>query len=202
MALPEQYLRATVEEYLTYERASPERCEYWGGHIYTMAGESYEHSTINANVTIRLGMQLLGKPCRVLSPNMKVRAARSGLYAYPDAAVVCGEATFHDARRDIVTNPTVIIEVLSPSTESYDRTEKFFRYQQLDSLIDYLLIAQNEPRIEHFARHDNGQWLYSIVRDLSANVALSAIDCTLRLSEVYDRIAFPEEVLPPVSGEL
>jgi Uma2 family endonuclease len=202
MALPEPYLRATVEEYLRHERESPERCEYLDGQIYQMAGESLEHSTINANVTGRLMMRLLGKPCRVLSPNMKIRTSRNGLFSYPDAAVVCGDAQFHDNRRDIVTNPTVIIEVLSPSTESYDRAEKFFCYQQLESLIDYLLIAQDEPRIEHFTRQPNGQWLYALTRGLDASVYIASLECRLKLAEVYDRIEFPqvaEEPAPPVS---
>ena len=106
MALPEPYLRATVEEYLRGERASAERHEYLDGQIYQMAGERLEHSTINANVTSSLGLQLRGKSCRVLSPNMKVRASLKGLYAYPDAAVFCGEPQFHDKRKDILTTPS------------------------------------------------------------------------------------------------
>ena len=199
MALPEPYLRATVEEYLRGERASAERHEYLDGQIYQMAGESLEHSTINANVTSSLVVELRGKSCRVLSPNMKVRASLKGLYAYPVAAVFCGEPQFHDARKDILTNPTVIIEVLSPSTENYDRAGKFFRYQQLESLVDYLLVAQNEPRLERFTRHTDGQWLYSAVHGLEASVYLASIDCHLRLAEIYDRIEFPEteEITPP-----
>jgi Uma2 family endonuclease len=192
MALPEKYLRLTVEEYLAQERAGTERHEYLDGYVYQMAGESLAHSTINANVTGRLMMQLLGKPCRVLSPNMKVRASLTGLFAYPDAAVVCGEPQFHDKSKDILINPAVIVEVLSPSTENYDRGGKFFRYQQLESLVDYLLVSQDEPRIEHYARHDSGQWLYTINYGLDAALYLASIDCHLRLAEIYDRIAFPE----------
>jgi Uma2 family endonuclease len=192
MALPEQYLRLTVEEYLAQERESLERHEYLDGHVYKMAGESLAHSTINANVTTTFGLQLRGKPCRVLSPNMKVRASHAGLFAYPDAAVVCGEPQFHDKRKDILIDPTVIIEVLSPSTENYDRGPKFFRYQQLEPLVDYLLVAQDEPRVERFMRQEGGQWLYSIAYGLEAAVYLASIDCTLRLAEIYDRIEFPE----------
>ena len=192
MALPEQYLRATVEEYLQHERESPERCEYLNGQIYQMAGESYEHSTINANTTTSLGLALRGRPCRVLSPNMKIRTSRNGLFSYPDAAVVCGEAQFHDNPRDIITNPTLIAEVLSPSTENYDRAGKFFRYQQIESLTDYLLIAQEEPRFEHFTRQPNGQWLYALTRGLNANIYIASLDCELKLREIYDRIEFPE----------
>jgi Uma2 family endonuclease len=193
MALPEQLVRLTVEEYLAQERESAERHEYLDGQVYQIAGESLEHGTINANVTAIFGLQLRGKPCRVLSPNMKVRASRSGLFAYPDAAIVCGEPQFHDKTKDVLINPTVIIEVLSPSTERYDRAGKFFRYQQLESLVDYLLIAQDEPRIERFTRHTDGQWLYSITHGLTESLYLASVDCHLHLAEVYDRIEFPPD---------
>ena len=190
MSLPQTHISHSVEEYLELERAADERHEYLDGQIYLVAGESIEHSTINANVTTRLNIVLIGTPCRVLSPNMKVRTCPTGLYAYPDAAVVCGEPQFHDDRRDILINPTVIVEVLSPSTEASDRGEKFLRYQQLESLVDYLLVAQTTPRIEHFTRQPDDRWLYSTTTKLTDSVHLASINCELRLSEVFDRIVF------------
>ncbi len=190
MSLPQTHISHSVEEYLELERGADERHEYLDGQIYLMAGESIEHSTINANVTIRLGIQLAGTPCRVLSPNMKVRTSPTGLYAYSDAAVVCGEPQFYDDRRDILVNPTVIVEVLSPSTEGYDRGEKFLRYQSLASLVDYLLVAQNTPRIERFTRQADDRWLYSTTTGLTNSVHLASITCELRLSEIFDRIVF------------
>ncbi len=190
MSLPQTQISHSVEEYLELERGADERHEYLDGQIYLMAGESIEHSTINSNVTTRLNIALIGTPCQVLSPNMKVRTSPTGLYAYPDATVVCGEPQFHEDRRDILVNPTVIVEVLSPSTEGYDRGEKFLRYQQLESLVDYLLVAQNTPRIERFTRQADDRWLYSITADLTNSVHLDSINCNLRLSEIFDRIVF------------
>jgi len=196
MGLPQSQISYTVEEYLSFERQAEKRHEYLGGQIYAMAGESLEHSTINANLTMRLGIQLVGTPCRVLSPNMKVRTYTSGLYAYPDAAVVCGEPLFHDEHRDILINPTVIIKVLSPSTEAYDRGEKFLRYRQLETLADYVLVAQSQPLMEHFERQPDQRWLYSAVNDLSGSMFIASISCELRLAEVYDRIVFSVPGLP------
>lgn len=191
MSLPQTQITYSVEEYLELERASFERHEYLDGQIYQMAGESSYHSTINANLTALLVAQLRGTPCQAFSPNMKVRSSPEGLFAYPDAAVVCGEPQYHDKRRDTLINPTVIIEVLSPSTEKYDRGEKFLRYQHLTSLTDYLLVTQNAPRIEHYTRQPHNKWLYTVVSGLTSSLHLPSINCELRLSEVFDRIAFP-----------
>lgn len=191
MATPESQIRYTPDEYLTLEREAEERHEYLDGQIYSMAGESPTHSTICFNLAATIGPQLVNKPCRGFSPNMKVRTRPTGLYSYPDLAIVCGEPRFHDNRRDVLLNPTVIIEVLSPSTEGYDRGEKFFRYQQIESLTDYLLVSQDKPRIEHYVRQEDGSWLYSVVSDLSHNLFVSSINCQLHLAEVYDRVEFP-----------
>lgn len=190
MSLSQTQISHSVEEFLELEREADERHEYLDGQIYLMAGESIEHCTINANLTALLVTQLRGTDCQAFSPNMKVRTSPTGLYAYPDATVVCGEPQFHDDRRNILINPTVIVEVLSPSTEGYDRGEKFLRYQQLESLVDYLLVAQNTPRIERFTRQADNRWLYSTTNKLTDNVHLASIACELRLSEVFDRIVF------------
>ncbi|HEX8920234.1 MAG TPA: Uma2 family endonuclease [Pyrinomonadaceae bacterium] len=191
MALSHALPVFTPEQYLSLERNSEIRHEYLDGFVYAMAGESPEHSTICFNLVVVIGLQLRGKPCRGFSPNMKVRASRSGLYAYPDLMVVCGEPSFHDDRRDVITNPVVIFEVLSPSTEDYDRGEKFLRYRtEIETLQDYVLVAQDRPQMEHFSRQPDGSWLSSEVNGLTETLSLPSIDCRVALAEVYSRIDF------------
>lgn len=205
MSLPPPQLLSTPEEYLAFERDAFERHEWLDGTMYAMAGDSPEHSLITANAIATVVIRLRGKPCAVYSPNMRVYShlpsdiGLKGLFSYPDCTIVCGEAQFHDVHRDILTNPRVVIEVLSPTTERYDRGKKFLRYQQNSSMTDYVMIAQAYPSIEHYARQANGSWLYSIKTDLAASVALESIECVLPLADVYDRIVFPappEDNLP------
>jgi len=210
-SLPKATTLSTVEEYLAKERESEERHEYLDGEIYLMAGESPEHGAIGTNSGGQLYSQLRGGPCQVFSKDMKVcsgpipqsRYSTKGLYSFPDLVVVCGEPQFLDEHRDVLVNPNVIIEVLSPTTEAFDRGEKFLRYRtHLESLTDYVVVAQSRSLVEHFARQPNGQWVIAATAtDLSETVLLTSIGCTLRLSEVYDRIVFPqpaeEEAAPP-----
>jgi len=204
MVQPQSQIRYTVEEYLEMERNSQERHEYLDGEIYQMASESLAHGDICINLAREISTQLRGTPCRALSKDIKVRSGTlpsprrmmKGLFSYPDVLVVCGEPQFHDEDTDILTNPTVIIEVLSDSTEAFDRGEKFFRYQRIEPLTEYVLVSQNLSLIEIFARQENN-WLYSATSDFAASVHLASIDCRLRLSEVYDRVTFPDE--PPAT---
>jgi Uma2 family endonuclease len=192
----------TEDEYLALERASQERREYLDGQIYLMAGESPAHGTICTNLTAEIVNQLKGTPCRAFSKDTKVRSgpipksrySAEALYSFPDLVVVCGEPQYLDEHRDVLVNPRVMIEVLSPSTEAFDRGEKFARYSEhLDSLTDYVVVAQSTPLVEHFVRQSNGEWVIAATAtDLSESVVLSSIGCTLRLSEVYDRIVFPD----------
>jgi Uma2 family endonuclease len=192
MSLPRALSHFSPEEYLAFERGTDARHEYLDGHVYAMAGESIEHSRICVNVAGELRARLKGRPCEVLSPNMKVVTSPSGLFSYPDVVVVCGEPRFYDERRDILTNPTIVFEVLSPSTEAYDRGEKFLRYRtQIESLREYVLVSQHRPLVEHYVRQPDGSWSYSSVGDLSEAIDLPSIDCRLPLSEIYDRIIFP-----------
>jgi Uma2 family endonuclease len=189
MSLPKTFPLFTPEDYLALERASEIRHEYLNGMVYAMAGESPEHSTICFNLSGIIHAQLKDKPCRGFSPNMKVRTDPSGLFAYPDLAVVCGEPLFHDDKRDVLVNPTVIFEVLSRSTEGYDRGEKFLQYRtQIASLKDYVLVAQNKPRVEHYARQPDGQWPCAEVEGLDAVLYLPSIDCQFQLADIYARI--------------
>jgi Uma2 family endonuclease len=205
MAVPQEKLLYTVEQYLEMERAAEERHEYIDGYVYKMSGESLEHSRINVNLMIILGSQLRGKPCEALSPNMKVRSGlfikeqktRKGTFSYPDVSVVCGEPQFHDKYRDVLINPTVIIEILSPATEVFDRDEKFRRYQtNIETFQDYVLVSQTLPLIQMYSRHPDG-WLYRQAAGLDSAIYLPSIECYLPLREVYDRVTFPPEVGEP-----
>jgi Uma2 family endonuclease len=202
MSLSRQLIHYSVADYLALERESPERHEYLDGQIYEMAGESPEHGAICTNLSGILYSQLRGSPCQAFSKDTKVRSGPAprpgrtpkGLYSYPDLLVVCGELKFHDEHRDVLLNPSVIIEVLSSTTEAFDRGEKWTRYQTwLPELSDYLLVSQSKPQIEHFHRQASGEWLYSLVNSLEGTLSLKSINCTLQLTEVYDRVVFPIE---------
>lgn len=199
---PETELLYTVEEYLEFERQAETRHEYIDGEIYEMSGESLPHSQINVNLLVTVGLQLRGKPCQALSPNMKVRSGpyikqqktKKGLFSYPDLSVVCSEPEFHDEQTDILLNPTVIFEILSPSTQEYDNDEKFRRYRTwIPTLTDYVLISQTEPKLEHHQRQSNDKWLLSIIEGLENSLSPESIDCTIYLNELYDRVTFPVE---------
>lgn len=208
MALPKLQSLATAEVYLAFEREAKERHEWLDGLIYKMAGESPDHSIIGSNINAQLNFQLRGKTCAVYQPNMKVYSRLptdtnlEGLFSYPDVLVVCGKPLFHDQYRDVVVNPKVIFEVLSKSTEAYDRSEKFARYRQNKSLTDYILVSQSRPSIEHFTRKPRGRWDISFETEMKASVQIASIGCRLKLADVYDRIEFPQEresvVAPPV----
>jgi Uma2 family endonuclease len=208
MSVPETKVLYSVEEYLALEGESEERHEYLDGEIYEMAGESPQHGAISMNLNGIVHAQLLGTHCQAFSKDTKIRSgpaiqrSRSpkGLFSYPDLVVVCGEMKFHDEDRHVLLNPTAIIEVLSPATEAFDRGVKWARYQTwLPELTDYLLVSQSAPQIDHFHRESGGQWLYSLVSGLDSSLYLTSINCTLRLADVYDRIAFPAEA--PESDE-
>src|SRR5215467_10497286 len=164
MSLQRSQSRYTVEEYLSFERGSDQRHEFLDGEVYLMAGERPEHGTICTNITGQLYVQLRGKRCQVFSKDMKVRSEPEpksryevrGLYSYPDLVVVCDEPRFHDQYKDVLLNPVVIVEVLSESTESFDRGEKWSRYQTwLPSLLEYILVSQKKPHIEHYIRRES-----------------------------------------------
>ena len=191
MALAKRHPIFSVNDYLEYERNAPERHEFLDGSVYAMAGESPRHSTICFNLYGIIQTQLRGKRCRGFSPNMKIATNEKGLYSYPDLAIVCGTPTFYDQKSDVITNPTVIFEVLSPSTESYDRGEKFLRYtNQIETLQDYILISQDKPSIEHFTKLENGGWQSTETKGLEAILKINSIECEIVLSELYDLVDF------------
>lgn len=186
MAVPHAYRgQLTPEEYLREERISSVKREYLRGEVFAFAGASPAHNQLVFNLAGILHTQLRRTPCRGYASDLKVQTPGQEMFAYPDLTVVCGEPQFRDEQQDVLLNPTLIIEVLSESTETRDRGEKFLQYIQIPSLRDYLLVSQSEPRIEHYARQPDNRWLLTLVQGLDGEVYLSSIGCTLRLAEVY-----------------
>ena len=188
----------TPLEYLERERAADYKSEYNHGVITLMPGASREHNCITFDTTSLLGPQLKGSSCQGFSQDMRVRVPLCDRYFYPDIVVVRNEPQFEDATFDVLLNPRLVIEVLSPSTEHKDRGEKFDCYETLESLTDYVLISQTEPRIEHFSRLEDGVWRFVVARGVGATLALPAIGCSLRLADVYARVTFPPSPEPDV----
>jgi len=184
--------RYTVAQYLERERSELDKHEYRDGEILLMAGGTADHSLIVANVISALHALLKGKPCRVYDSNLRVRIPRTILYTYPDVSVICGprEPDPNDPAGETITNPRLIVEVLSPSTEAYDRGEKFDRYRQLDSLQEYVLVAQTAPRIEAYSRQGEGAWLLMPFSGLHRSARVHCLDIELPLAEVYAGIEF------------
>lgn len=179
----------TPEEYLEIERKAEFRSEYYAGEMFALAGASDVHNLIAGNIFAALHRQLADRPCYVYQNDMRVRISQTGLYIYPDVVVICGERQFADERRDTLLNPSLIIEILSESTESYDRGKKFEHYQQIESLAEYLLVAQEPYRIERYVRQAAaGQWLYSEVHRAEDVLMLETIDCRLALKDVYAKV--------------
>jgi len=188
MALPARTDRLTPEEYLERERQAEFRSEYAAGEVFALAGASEPHNLLVTNCVAELRQQLKGRPCKLFANDMRVHLPKAERYVYPDLAVVCGEALFTDAHRDTLINPTLIIEILSPSTEAYDRGAKFESYRTLDSLRTYLLIAQDRVHVEVFERREDGRWLLSEAKRREDEVALPTVGCKLSLREVYDGV--------------
>lgn len=179
--------RLTPEEYLKQEREATLKSEYRDGQLRAMAGASREHNRINTNLVRELGTQLKNSPCDVFSQDMKTRTSPTK-FAYPDVVIVCGEPEFLDNEEDVVTNPTVIFEILSPNTESYDRGDKFADYQQRTSLKEYVLIAQDKVSVERYTRQESGLWLYERLARRDDTLTLSSVNASLPLDEIYYRV--------------
>ncbi len=179
------------EDYLAIERESTDvKHEYIAGQVFAMSGGSYEHSLITANLNRALGNRLGGSHCVVLSSDMRIRIETADACTYPDVSVLCSEPCFHDARRDVLTNPVLIAEVLSPSTEAYDRGDKFALYRQLPSLRHYLLVAQEQIAVDVFTRQPDDRWMLTAYTDPDAEILLEAPDCRVSVRELYDRVTF------------
>jgi Uma2 family endonuclease len=179
------------EEYLRLERESEVRHEYLAGEIFAMVGASRAHNLIAGNTYARLHAQLRKRPCEIYNNDMRVRVPVAKLYTYPDIIVTCGDSQFADEEFDTLLNPTTIIEVLSPSTESYDRGKKFQYYRTIRSLKEYLLVTQDAYHIDQFVRQGEINWLLTEHDGPTATVHLASIDCTLALANLYEKVDIP-----------
>ncbi|GIV18657.1 MAG: hypothetical protein KatS3mg023_0408 [Armatimonadota bacterium] len=188
MAVRSTYI--SEAQYLQAERQSPTKSEYLAGQVFAMAGASRAHNRITFNLGGMLYAALRGKACEAYIADMRVRVAEASAYFYPDVVLVCGQPQFEDEQEDNLLNPTVIIEVLSPSTEELDRSVKFFAYQKLPSLREYLLVSQDRMHIEHFVRQPDGQWAHREYTRAEQVIALESANVELRVQAVYEGVTF------------
>ncbi|MBY0513178.1 MAG: Uma2 family endonuclease [Gemmataceae bacterium] len=188
-ALPKE--KYTEAEYLARERAAEYKSEFLDGEIFAMSGASYFHNLVKENLVGELFQQLKGSPCRTLSSDMKVKVEATGLIAYPDVVALCGEPKFLDDRRDVLLNPVVVVEVLSPSTEKYDRRVKLRHYQRIPTLTDVVLMSQDEPFCERLTRQDNGTWVAAHLTELTEELTFGGIPARVPLAAIYAGLTFP-----------
>ncbi|MDQ3685671.1 MAG: Uma2 family endonuclease [Acidobacteriota bacterium] len=183
----------TPEEYLAAERKAETKSDYYDGEVFLMSGASREHNLIVTNLVRELSMQLRGKPYEVYPNDMRVHIPATGLFTYPDVIVVCGKPLLkEDGYLDTLLNPMLIVEVLSPSTASYDRGQKFEHYRSLDSFQEYLLVEQHESKLARYTRQPDESWVLKDFRGASTRVELTSVGCVLTLADVYDKVTFPE----------
>ena len=191
----------TEAEYLAIERAAEFKSEFYAGELFPlhgppgplgMAGATYDHNRVKENLVGELHPQLKGGPCFTLSSDMKVKVEATGLLAYPDIMVVCGEPRFLDDKKDVLLNPAILVEVLSPSTQSYDRGAKFRHYQQIPSLQEIVLVAQDEPVCERFVRQPDGTWNLATATRLEDELVFVTVPARVRLGDIYAGTTFPE----------
>lgn len=182
----------TPEEYLALEETAEYRSEYDQGEIFAMAGGSYNHSVIKGNTEAALRQALAKKPCEVHSSDLRLNVKRRGYYTYPDVMVICGKVEFVAGRTDTVTNPVLIVEVLSPSTREYDRVTKFARYKQLASLREYVLVDSEQVHVT-LLRLEAGKWVIELYDELDQVVKLESVGCKIALQQLYDKVEFEQK---------
>lgn len=188
--------RYTAAEYLAFERRSDTKHEFYRGELFAMSVGTGPHSLLGANFLAALHTALRERPCRVFTSDMRI-VCPTGLYTYPDVSVVGGKIQYEDATNDVLLNPIVIVEVLSPTTEAYDRGTKFKHYQTIPSLREFVLVSQHGPRVEHYARQqDADHWLLTTLNDPQGTVAFPALDCSVPMAEIYAKVEFTPE--PPI----
>ena len=185
--------RYTYDEYLVRERVADTKSEYLGGQIFAMAGGAPRHNSIGVNLVASLKNRLRGSQCRPFNSDQRIRISASGLATYPDVSIICGELQLDAQDADAIVNPRVIFEVLSKSTEGYDRGKKFDFFRQIDSLSEYVLVSQEDSQVECFTRQSDGNWLLSITKGLIGALRLSTVSVELPLMEIYEDIVFSAE---------
>jgi len=189
-ALPKY--RYTLEEYVELDKNSEDRHEFFDGEVFAMSGGSIEHSQIASNINRALGNRLEGRPCRVLTSDTRLKVPAARPYRYPDVVVVCGKLVTEEFHGQVMlVNPLLIVEVLSSSTEAYDRGDKFYAYQSIESFREYLLISQSKPYVTHYIRQPDGNWLREDIEGLERSVTLPALECSIPFGEIYYQIDFP-----------
>lgn len=178
----------TPDEYLALERASDQKSEYWNGEMFAMAGASRDHVVITTNLTRALGNALEGRPCTVFANDLRLRVTATGLYTYPDVLVTCGEELFADDQEDTLLNPVLVVEVLSPSTEDWDRGKKVFHYRALESVRQIVLVAQDRAAVESFTRQGESTWLLESFSGLEAALPFPCLGLEVPLRALYERV--------------
>ena len=190
MALPNTLPRLSESDYLELERAAEFKSEFFEGEMFAMAGGTPQHSLIATNLGREFGNRLIGSPCTPYNTDLRIKVEATGLCTYPDLSAICGPLQFAAGTDDTVVNPTVLAEVLSDSTEAYDRGKKFEHYRQIPALQEYLLVSQKEPRIEQFIRQGDGRWLLKEAVGIEASLELPSLRISLSLAEVFAKVNF------------
>lgn len=189
--------RMTEAEYIAHERKAEFKSEFYRGEMFAMSGASRQHVRISGNLNAEARLALKGRPCAAYQSDLRVRVSATGLYTYPDVVIVCGEEVFLDKEVDTLLNPTVLAEVLSKSTETYDRGIKSAHYRTIESLQEYLLISQDEPHVELYTRKTNDTWLFRELKNLEDTLHLTSVDMSIPLVEIYRGIEFPAKEFDP-----
>ena len=189
----------TLEEYFELERTSDERWEYFNGEVFCMSGVSRNHSRIEGNTITALNIKLGSRGCSVFTADMRIKVPTLPPYRYADVSLLCDDPNFETIGGvDALTNPVVIFEILSPSTEAYDRGDKFTYYKSIPTLREYVLVAQHRPHITHYVREEAQHWSYEELNELDAELTLPSIECVLALNDVYRNVHFERLILPPI----
>ncbi|MBX9583599.1 MAG: Uma2 family endonuclease [Gemmataceae bacterium] len=191
-AMPAPKPKLTEAEYLARDRAAAVKSEFYDGRMYAMAGAKLPHNRIKDDLARHLGNQLAGGPCFATTSDTRVKVAATGLNTYPDIVVICGDPEYDGDREDVILNPTVLIEVLSDSTASYDRVFKYRHYKQIPTLREYVLVAQDEPAVDRYVRQADGTWAQSDFLGLDAELVFASVPARVRLADSYAGVTFPE----------
>jgi Uma2 family endonuclease len=200
--LPQEKLKYTLDDYIELEKTSEERLEFWDGNIWSMSGASSAHDQVQGNAYFALRLKLQGKACRIFLSDMRVKVPAYYPYRYPDLSALCGETKIEKFKGlDVLINPQLIVEILSDSTEAFDRGDKFTYYKSIESFCEYLLVAQHRPHVTQYVKQSGNSWSYREVNELSEKIYVASLDCELSLEELYTDVVFPSDVLPFQRGE-
>ena len=192
VAVPKE--RLTIEEYIEFDKNSEERWEYFDGDVVSMSGGTLAHNQLSTNLLTGLQKDALAKGCRVLPADMRIKVPKALPYRYADIVVVCGPPVIERVQgQDVLVNPSLIIEILSPSTEAYNRGQKFVSYKSIESFREYLLVVQDRPSITHYVRQTDGSWLRTDIEGLDSEIEIVTISCTMSLRESYALVDFPAD---------